>query len=85
MQSVHDVLEKLLVGQFDALIGLPESEWLEAKPSPYVLDTTKQKLELAKDVSALANAVGGVLVLGFDTVRDPLTATEHISAVNEFL
>ncbi len=44
----------------------------------------KQKLELAKDVSALANSVGGVIVLGFDTWRDPLTSGERISEFKPF-
>lgn len=84
MQGVNDVSEKLAAREFQDLIGLTECEWLDAKESPYLLDTAKQKLELAKDVSALANAVGGLILLGYDTVRDLLTATEHISAVKEF-
>jgi predicted HTH transcriptional regulator len=42
------------------------------------------ELEIAKDVSALANALGGIIVLGFDTTRDPLTSGEHISDVRPF-
>jgi hypothetical protein len=49
-----------------------------------VLDTPKQKLELAKDVTALANASGGIIVIGFDTTRDPLTDGERISKVCAF-
>lgn len=84
MNSAQEVLEKLAAGEFAALIGLAECVWLDAKEFPYVFDTTKQKLELAKDVSALANTAGGVIVPGFDTTRDPLTAGEHISHVNHF-
>ncbi len=64
MNNVSEVLEKLAAKQFDALIGVSEAAWLDAKESPYILDTLKQKLELAKDVSALANSAGGVIVLG---------------------
>lgn len=84
MNNAQDVLDKLAAGEFKALIGIAESVWLDAKECPYVLDTTKQKLEIAKDVSALANAAGGVIVLGFDTTRDPLTAGERISEVRRF-
>lgn len=84
MNNPQDVLGRLTTGEFNALIGVAESVWLDAKECPYVLDTMKQKLEIAKDVSALANAVGGIIVLGFDTTRDPLTSGEHISEVRPF-
>jgi len=51
MNNVEEVLEKLAAKQFDALVGVSESVWLDAKESPYLLDVLKQKLELAKDVS----------------------------------
>lgn len=41
----------------------------------------KQKEEFAKDVSALANAAGGPILIGFDTERHPTTAAEQISKV----
>src|SRR2546423_1265356 len=84
MKSTAEVLEKLEARDFDSLIGIAESVWLDAKETPYPLDTLKQKLELAKDVSALANAGGGVIVIGFDTSRDALTAGERISRVCPF-
>src|SRR5260370_41826673 len=84
MNNAQKVLDKLAAGEFNALIGIAESVWLDAKECPYVLDTMKQKLEIAKDVSALANAVGGIIVLGFDTTRNPLTSGEHISEVRRF-
>jgi hypothetical protein len=52
------------------MIGQPESEWLEAKASPYHLKTDSQKLELAKDVAAFGNSSRpGLIVLGFETKR----------------
>jgi hypothetical protein len=84
MKNVAEVLEKLAAKEFDALVGVSESAWLDAKESPYFLDGLKQKLELAKDVSALANSIGGIIVLGFDTARDALTAGERISEVKPF-
>ena len=61
-----------------------ESEWLDAKETPYILDTQKQKLELAKDVTAIANAAGGLIVIGYDCEKQPTTAGERISEVKEF-
>ena len=66
--SQAELLLLLADGKFDALIGEFESEWLECKSSPYQLEHDGQKLELAKDISGLANAEGGVLLLGFSTV-----------------
>jgi hypothetical protein len=84
MKNVAELLENLAAKQFDALVGVSESAWLDAKESPYFLDGLKQKLELAKDVSALANSIGGIIVLGFATTRDSLTAGERISEVKPF-
>jgi hypothetical protein len=84
MTTPKEVLEKLETGDFDALIGLMESEWLDAKETPYHLDTPKQKLEIAKDVTAMANASGGIIVIGFDCEKQPTTAGEQISKVNWF-
>jgi hypothetical protein len=82
--SAKVVLEELAAKNFESLVGVSEGVWLEAKQSPYVFETPKQKLEFAKDVSALANANGGIIVIGFDTMRDPLAAGEQISKVCPF-
>ncbi len=64
MNNVGEVLDKLAAKRFDALIGVSGGVWLDAKESPYILDALKQKLELAKDVSALANSVEPVCRIG---------------------
>lgn len=84
MKSPTDVLEKLEAHDFEALIGLVESEWLDAKETPYHLDSPKQKRELAKDVAAFANAGGGIIVIGFDCEKDPTTSSERICKVCQF-
>jgi len=57
-------------GRADLLIGQAESEWFEAKQAPYGLGDPVQEIELAKDVSALANRPeGGLLVIGLVTGR----------------
>jgi hypothetical protein len=52
---------------FDDLLGCEEGPELEFKGEPYRLDEDTQKFELAKDVSAMANAHGGVIVIGVRT------------------
>jgi hypothetical protein len=59
----------LTSADFERVIGTPEDTWVDFKKEPYRLDTFKGKWEYAKDVAALANANGGVLVLGVKTGR----------------
>lgn len=62
--TVMNVLE---AGHPIGLIGATESEWLEAKSQPWNLDTGFGKIELAQDVARLANADGGLIVIGATT------------------
>lgn len=50
--------------------GPRECAWLDAKGQPYQLDQPKSAAELAKDVAALANTSGGVIVIGLRTRRE---------------
>lgn len=54
-----------------ALVGQYESQWLEAKRELFDLTRDPQKLELAKDVAALANSGGGLIIFGFSTKSEP--------------
>ncbi len=75
INSISDLYAALERGDFNAIIGTPESQGLDFKGQPYGIDSAdpqaqnNQKLELAKDVTAIANAGGGVLVLGYKTQR----------------
>ncbi|MFQ5880079.1 MAG: helix-turn-helix domain-containing protein [Dehalococcoidia bacterium] len=75
LQSVPDLFESLGRDPHE-LIGQPETPWLEFKGAPYQLASLKAPtreracLELAKDVTALANAGEGVIVIGVLTRRD---------------
>jgi hypothetical protein len=52
----------------DLLVGTAENEWFEAKGAAYSLGDDLDEIELAKDVSALANRPeGGLLVVGLVT------------------
>lgn len=63
-QGVVNIIE---AGHPSGLIGLSENDWLEAKSQPWNLDSDIGKVELAQDVARLANAGGGVIVLGAAT------------------
>lgn len=51
------------------LIGAVETEQVDFKLSPYVLNQNYQKWELAKDIAAFANRRGGVIVVGVRAER----------------
>jgi predicted HTH transcriptional regulator len=82
--SKEEILAKLAGGDFEALVREPESDWRECKQSPYQLSTDKHKLELAKDVAGLANAAGGLLLIGFATARDATHGVDRVSHVSSF-
>ncbi|CAL9667771.1 RNA-binding domain-containing protein [Streptomyces sp. enrichment culture] len=50
-----------------SLLGLRETQWLDAKGHAYQLADPKAVEELAKDISAFANGGGGVIVIGIAT------------------
>jgi Schlafen, AlbA_2 len=56
-------------GDFEALVDVREDIEVEFKRQPYQLDQESERFELAKDISALANADGGAIVLGVQTER----------------
>ncbi len=67
--SIIELIEALTQGDFDRVIGTPESAWLDFKQAPYQLTTPTGRWKLAKDVGAFANGTGGVIVIGYRTER----------------
>lgn len=82
--SREEILEILGTGDFVQLVGERETETLECKRQPYGLDADEHKLELAKDISALANAKGGLLLIGFATEKNPLHGQDEIKRPRPF-
>lgn len=80
----HDVAAILDRGTFDELIGNVEHEGLECKSGFYDLKSQRGRIELAKDVSALANSHGGYLLIGVSTEKDPLHQLDQIIRVSSF-
>ena len=60
----------LQADDFKALIGVRESVWLDVKSRPYRLDDPDSAAELVKDVAAMANASGGLVLIGYKTSSD---------------
>ncbi|MFD8727813.1 RNA-binding domain-containing protein [Streptomyces sp. NPDC059611] len=68
VNDLKSALAALEAHQPGSLLGLRETQWLDAKKAPYRLtDDPKAAEELAKDVAAFANGGGGVIVVGVAT------------------
>lgn len=52
---------------FERLIGQIENIYFDCKRQPYLVENDKGKREIAKDVSAFANAKGGFIFVGIET------------------
>jgi hypothetical protein len=61
---LEEIRQILFGGRFDELKGTLETEFFEAKSEPWELNSERGKLDLAKDVSSLANWRGGIIVIG---------------------
>lgn len=81
LEEVRVILES---GNFNELIGAVENEQLECKAAPYQLDNDHHKQELAKDVSALANADGGIVLIGVRTEKDPRHLGDELVEIRPF-
>ncbi len=79
-----EVGEALAQRKANVLVGQLETEQVEFKFSPYRLNEERQKRELAKDVSALANGSGGIIVLGMRTERDEHHPSDRAVEVRPF-
>jgi hypothetical protein len=87
----EDVVAILQAGDFDGLLGVLEDNHIECKRAPYQLDSDHVKLELAKDISALANhsalhgVDGGHILLGVRTEKAPDHHGDVVVEVSPFL
>ena len=54
-ENLEEIQEILLSGRLEELKGTLENEFFDAKSKPWELDSERGKLDLAKDVSSLAN------------------------------
>jgi hypothetical protein len=82
--TISEVEGILRTGGFDQLLGTIEDEQVEFKVEPYQLNADLGRMELAKDVSALANRRGGVIVIGVRTERNPTIQAEEAADIRAF-
>ncbi|MEU9324094.1 ATP-binding protein [Streptomyces canus] len=67
MTNLDSVYHAALQGQWDSILGLPETSWFDVKSAIYALEQPVPRAELCKDVAAMANAQGGLLLIGLRT------------------
>jgi hypothetical protein len=82
--TIEEVTDILSRGTFAELISTVEHAQFECKSGLYDTKTVKSKIELAKDVSALANSSGGYLLIGPATAKNPLHHGDEVVSVSEF-
>ncbi len=82
--ELEEVKEILAGGRFEDLIGAVENEQVECKSAPYQVQKDVAKQELAKDVSGLANADGGVILIGVKTHKNPSHFGDEIIEIHPF-
>ncbi|OAV62885.1 AlbA family DNA-binding domain-containing protein [Enteractinococcus helveticum] len=62
--------ELIRAGHAEAVLGQPESDWLEVKREHYALESSYGKVRLAQTVAQFANSEGpGVIVIGIETKK----------------
>lgn len=74
-----ELFEALGQDRYDDIVGSAETTELEFKSAPYLPWDDDRRLEFAKDVSAIANGGGGVLIFGFKTTPDTLNARDVVT------
>jgi predicted HTH transcriptional regulator len=88
MAELHanEILAQLQTGQFQLFIGMRENDYFEAKgATPYDLTSPLGRYELAKDVSAFANAEGGIVVIGLTHKKLDTENTDEVTGVTPLI
>lgn len=68
----ESALSLIMGGAADALVGQPESSWLEAKSDEYDLQTLHGRLRISQAVAKFCNSEdGGLIVIGAKTKKVP--------------
>ena len=84
MLSRDDLQSIIASGNWDTLVGEVEGDFLECKSAPYQLETDEKKVELAKDITSLANSSGGYIILGVRTRRSEQHFSDQIMTLRPF-
>jgi hypothetical protein len=82
--NINELKEILSGGGFNSLIGKIENHWFECKKAPYFLENAKHKQELAKDIAGMANADGGIILIGVKTEKNEIHFGDEVVKINPF-
>jgi hypothetical protein len=83
--ALADIRSLVESGELQELIGEFEGQHLDAEAQPYLFaGSNDAKREFAKDVAAFANASGGCIIVGAETILSSLQAGEQIAALKAF-
>jgi len=82
--SLAECRRLLGASDFTSFLDAVESERVEFKAEPYRLERDHHKQELAKDVSGLANAGGGIILIGFKTSKDAAVLGDYVTGLRPF-
>lgn len=80
-EKIREILEKK---SYQDLIGVLETDKVEFKGQPYLLENESQKQELSKDVTGLANSKGGVIIIGVKTEKNLLIPHDQVVEISPF-
>lgn len=83
-QTIDEIRMIIEARDWAKLKGQAEGFHFDAKEQIYALKDESNKLELAKDVSAFANAEGGYIFIGAKTLVNPSHRGEEISELRPF-
>jgi hypothetical protein len=67
VRNVTEARGAIASGRLELISGTRECSWLDVKKEHYKLGHPASNVELLKDVTAFANASGGLLIVGFET------------------
>jgi len=82
--TIEEVTGILSRGTFAELISTVEHAQFECKNGLYDTKKDNGKVELAKDISALANSSGGYLLIGPATKKNPFHQGDEVISVSTF-
>lgn len=82
--TIKEIKEILVSGEFESLIGKIENQSFECKKAPYILENQKHKQELSKDIAGMANADGGVILLGVKTEKNEIHFGDEVVKIRCF-
>lgn len=79
--SVDEIVRICTSGELHALIGISEDQHIEFKQQ-LDLSQVKDKHKLAKTIASLANADGGIVLIGITRARDVRTRRDYAHSLN---